>query len=110
MTYHHRRSPSPSAQGGGANDYGQRAHHDLIMTRGAGFRKEKNKKKRGSYRGGEITVSRVFDRRAAPYEYVCSLDRWRTVVSNLTFDHMRCVPVNVGTRDLRNVKVSSDGS
>lgn len=27
------------------------------MTRGAGFRKEKNKKKRGSYRGGEITVS-----------------------------------------------------
>ena len=26
------------------------------MTRGAGFRKEKNKKKRGSYRGGEITV------------------------------------------------------
>jgi hypothetical protein len=34
-----------------------RAHHDLSVTRGAGFRKEKNKKKRGSYRGGEITVS-----------------------------------------------------
>jgi hypothetical protein len=39
------------------NDYGSRAHRDLIVTRGAGFRKEKNKKKRGSYRGGEITVS-----------------------------------------------------
>ena len=39
-----------------ANDYGQRAHQDLIVTRGQGFRKEKNKKKKGSYRGGEITV------------------------------------------------------
>jgi len=38
------------------NDYGKRAHEDLIVTRGAGFRKEKNKKKKGSYRGGEITV------------------------------------------------------
>ena len=38
------------------NDYGRRAHQDLIVTRGAGFRKEKNKKKRGSYKGGEITV------------------------------------------------------
>ncbi|KAF8559719.1 hypothetical protein OG21DRAFT_1392510, partial [Imleria badia] len=44
------------AKGGATNDYGERAHHDLIVTRGAGFRKEKNKKKRGSYRGGEITV------------------------------------------------------
>lgn len=39
-------------------DYGERAARDLIVTRGAGFRKEKNKKKRGSYRGGDITVSR----------------------------------------------------
>lgn len=38
------------------NDYGAKASADLIVTRGAGFRKEKNKKKRGSYRGGEITV------------------------------------------------------
>jgi hypothetical protein len=38
------------------NDYGQRAHEDLIVTRGQGFRKEKNKKKKGGYRGGEITV------------------------------------------------------
>ncbi|KAJ8583743.1 hypothetical protein M405DRAFT_828055 [Rhizopogon salebrosus TDB-379] len=44
------------AKGAIANDYGTRAHHDLIVTRGAGFRKEKNKKKRGSYRGGEITL------------------------------------------------------
>ena len=39
------------------DDYGAKASKDLIVTRGAGFRKEKNKKKRGSYRGGEITVS-----------------------------------------------------
>jgi hypothetical protein len=41
------------------NDYGAKASRDLIVTRGAGFRKEKNKKKRGSYVGGEITVSSV---------------------------------------------------
>lgn len=39
-----------------ANDYGVKASADLVMTRGAGFRKEKSKKKRGIYRGGEITV------------------------------------------------------
>jgi len=44
------------AKAGPSNDYGQRAHKDLIVTRGAGFRKEKNKKKRGSYKGGEITL------------------------------------------------------
>ncbi|QRW16440.1 SRP40, carboxy-terminal domain protein [Rhizoctonia solani] len=43
------------SKGGTINDYGERASRDLIVTRGAGFRKEKNKKKRGSYRGGEIT-------------------------------------------------------
>ncbi|KDQ61146.1 hypothetical protein JAAARDRAFT_123924, partial [Jaapia argillacea MUCL 33604] len=44
------------SKGGISNDYGERANRDLIVTRGAGFRKEKNKKKRGSYRGGEITM------------------------------------------------------
>ncbi|KAF8584087.1 hypothetical protein K439DRAFT_1346981 [Ramaria rubella] len=44
------------SKGGSTNDYGARANQDLIVTRGDGFRKEKNKKKRGSYRGGEITV------------------------------------------------------
>ncbi|GJJ12309.1 hypothetical protein Clacol_006550 [Clathrus columnatus] len=44
------------ARGGADNDYGAKANQDLIVTRGEGFRKEKNKKKRGSYRGGEITV------------------------------------------------------
>ena len=29
-------------------DYAQRAHEDLIVTKGKGFTKEKNKKKRGS--------------------------------------------------------------
>ena len=43
-------------QVGPQNDYGLKAHQDLIVTRGAGFRKEKNKKKKGSYKGGEITV------------------------------------------------------
>ncbi|KAL9607187.1 MAG: hypothetical protein Q9204_009361, partial [Flavoplaca sp. TL-2023a] len=33
-------------------DYAERAHQDLIITKGKGFTKEKNKKKRGSYRGG----------------------------------------------------------
>lgn len=37
-------------------DYGWKAAQDLIVTRGDSFRKEKNKKKRGSYRGGEITM------------------------------------------------------
>ena len=45
------------------NDYGTKANADLIVTRGASFRKEKNKKKRGSYRGGEITVSHLTMRR-----------------------------------------------
>ena len=45
-------------QGTQADDYGAQASRDLIVTRGDGFRKEKNKKKRGSYKGGEITVSR----------------------------------------------------
>jgi len=44
------------AKGGSTGDYGERASRDLIVTRGQGFRKEKNKKKRGSYRGGEITM------------------------------------------------------
>jgi hypothetical protein len=45
------------AQGAHRDDYGAKANLDLIVTRGDGFRKEKNKKKRGSYRGGDITVS-----------------------------------------------------
>ncbi|KAI0006177.1 SRP40, C-terminal domain-containing protein, partial [Russula compacta] len=44
------------AQGARTDDYGARASRDLIVTRGDGFRKEKNKKKRGSYRGGDITL------------------------------------------------------
>ncbi len=35
-------------------DYAERAHRDLAPTRGKQFTKEKNKKKRGSYRGGVI--------------------------------------------------------
>ena len=38
----------------GAGDWGARANEDLIVTRGKAFTKEKNKKKRGSYRGGTI--------------------------------------------------------
>ncbi|KAL8699664.1 MAG: hypothetical protein Q9201_005871 [Fulgogasparrea decipioides] len=37
-------------------DYAERAHQDLSVTRGKGFTKEKNKKKRGSYRGGMIDI------------------------------------------------------
>ena len=38
----------------GEHNYGAQAHKDLSVTRGDGFRKEKQKKKRGSYRGGVI--------------------------------------------------------
>lgn len=37
-----------------SHDWGRKAHEDLIVTKGKGFTKEKNKKKRGSYRGGFI--------------------------------------------------------
>jgi hypothetical protein len=39
------------------NAYAERAHKDLSVTRGKGFTKEKNKKKRGSYRGGHLDLS-----------------------------------------------------
>ncbi|KAL6717651.1 jun-like transcription factor [Lecanora helva] len=38
-------------------DYADRAHQDLSVTKGKGFTKEKNKKKRGTYRGGAIDIS-----------------------------------------------------
>ncbi|KAK4697510.1 hypothetical protein P7C71_g573, partial [Lecanoromycetidae sp. Uapishka_2] len=38
-------------------DYAEKAHQDLSVTKGKGFTKEKNKKKRGSYRGGAIDIS-----------------------------------------------------
>ena len=44
-------------QGGAVNSYGFKAHQDLIVTRGKGFRHEKTKKKRGSYKGGPIDTS-----------------------------------------------------
>lgn len=37
--------------------YADRAYQDLSVTRGKGFTKEKNKKKRGSYRGGAIDTA-----------------------------------------------------
>ena len=36
--------------------WGAKASKDLIVTKGKGFRHEKTKKKRGSYRGGEINM------------------------------------------------------
>ncbi|KAH9180704.1 SRP40, C-terminal domain-containing protein [Lactarius sanguifluus] len=44
------------SRGTHADDYGAQASRDLVVTRGDGFRKEKSKKKRGSYRGGQITL------------------------------------------------------
>lgn len=38
----------------GAGDWGAKASADLIVTKGKGFTKEKNKKKKGSYSGGMI--------------------------------------------------------
>ncbi len=40
-----------------AHGWGQKAHDDLVVTKGKDFTKEKNKKKRGSYRGGLIDTS-----------------------------------------------------
>jgi len=40
----------------GFDEYGAKASADLIVTRGKGFRHEKTKKKRGSYRGGTINT------------------------------------------------------
>lgn len=36
------------------NEFGAKASADLLKTRGKGFTKEKNKKKKGSYKGGNI--------------------------------------------------------
>ena len=44
------------AKGGAEASYGYKAHLDLIKTKGQGFRKEKDKKKKGAYRGGKIDL------------------------------------------------------
>eukprot|EP00037_Helgoeca_nana_P032236 m.412853 g.412853 ORF g.412853 m.412853 type:complete len:254 (+) comp28957_c0_seq1:71-832(+) len=43
----------------GENGWGAKASADLIVTKGKSFRHEKNKKKRGSYRGGQIDIHAV---------------------------------------------------
>ena len=43
----------------GENGFGAKASADLLKTQGKGVRHEKNKKKRGSYRGGAIDISAV---------------------------------------------------
>jgi len=53
------RDNSFEAKSGAATSWGYRANQDLIVTRGKGFTKEKNKKKRGSYRGGQIDMHGV---------------------------------------------------
>ncbi|KAJ2512865.1 jun-like transcription factor [Coemansia sp. RSA 1939] len=45
-----------TAKGGTSGDFGYKAHKDLVVKHGKGFTKEKNKKKRGSYGGGRITM------------------------------------------------------
>ncbi|PFH61292.1 hypothetical protein XA68_17709 [Ophiocordyceps unilateralis] len=39
-----------------AMDYSRRAYEDLVVTKGKGFTREKNKKKKGSFRGGAIDI------------------------------------------------------
>ena len=43
-------------------DYAERAHRDLIVTKGKGFTKEKNKKKRGT-----LSRAKLRQRRGSPY-------------------------------------------
>ncbi|XP_002161388.1 nucleolar and coiled-body phosphoprotein 1 [Hydra vulgaris] len=51
------RNNSFEAKKGSKGDWGEKANQDLKFTRGKGFRHEKTKKKRGSYRGGAINTS-----------------------------------------------------
>lgn len=44
-------------QRGARGSWGEKANIDLKHTRGKSFRHEKTKKKRGSYRGGQIDMS-----------------------------------------------------
>ncbi|KAI0782219.1 SRP40, C-terminal domain-containing protein, partial [Abortiporus biennis] len=73
------------SRGAGMTDYGAKASQDLIVTRGAGFRKEKNKKKRGSYRGGDITVSLILPdtRRISGYLHLRIFFSWLPIASSL---------------------------
>jgi SRP40, C-terminal domain. len=43
-------------QRGARGSWGEKANQDLKFTRGKSFRHEKTKKKRGSYRGGQISM------------------------------------------------------
>lgn len=51
------RDNSFEGKAGSFGDWGERANADLKHTKGKGFRHEKTKKKRGSYRGGNINTS-----------------------------------------------------
>jgi hypothetical protein len=42
-----------------SSSYGERAYKDLSSARGSDFKKEKNKKKKGTYSGGQIDTSKV---------------------------------------------------
>jgi len=53
------RDNSFESKKGSSGSWGERASRDLIVTRGKGFKHEKTKKKRGSYRGGNIDVHGV---------------------------------------------------
>ena len=44
---------------GMSGTYADKASEKLLPTRGKSFKQEKNKKKRGSYRGGSIDTSGV---------------------------------------------------
>ncbi|KAJ3205647.1 hypothetical protein HK099_000739 [Clydaea vesicula] len=45
------------SKGGAEGSYGHKAHLDLIAVKGKDFRKGKDKKKKGSYKGGQIDFS-----------------------------------------------------
>ena len=47
------------AKSGAVGSYGEKANRDLAPVRGRDFRQEKNKKKRGAYRGGAIDTTGV---------------------------------------------------
>ena len=92
-----------------SNDYGARASADLIVTRGASFRKEKNKKKRGSYRGGDITVCQAVS--GGYFVIDACHSRWKVIVSSFLIEGELLVGNSVACMIVRwNADISSGRS
>lgn len=59
VTFMDERLKDNTYKNGISGTFGDKASADLLPTKGKSFKQEKNKKKRGSYRGGSIDSSGV---------------------------------------------------